>query len=809
MRIALNPSCLNAMRRYCSTYGVFLIAALWLTAPGRSFSQTTESADSQWGNEEPAGTDLPSPPGARYQLPANATTQLVGATSSGAEVTQYLREKLKAQNKMGNTYARREKYARAMEYYDSAQHLADELGDKPLQAYTRHRKAELLFQQGAYAEGLRQHREGLRINKETGDKKAIARSHYYLGNYFKQLAAYPDALSNFFDCYRLRAEIGDKRGSAWAYNKIAIIYSTQAKHADAVAYFTSSLRLFEEIGSKGGIGWTYYNLAYLEIEQHNLAKASWYLTNAVDLFKAVDERQGLSAAVSRLGDLYRLEGKGDLALKNYLKALHLRFAINDKSGVAASLRHIGKFYQETGRSAEAMSYYLRALKIERENGNKIGSTHSYVSLGNLHTELGSYAKARDDYEQVLVMSKRYGFRDQIKAAHQGLAKIYRLQGNYKEAYVHFSLYTRYKDSLFNETTHQQVTEITERYQSEKKDREIQQLAYAKQNLEAQQQITSLSLKTKQDSLAIAQAAALNMSLDNDRMRTVNLYNGQQITLLSEKQQLQQLRIDKEAAELARQKAESEQRQATILLLAREKELQAAKLKRETALKNYSFALTMLLLALSFFAYNYYRTRQRLKLQTLRNKLAADLHDDLGSTLSSISILAQMARQRPAASGDMLRNIEESSRSMVDAVSDLIWTVNPENDEFEHILLRMRSFAGELLGATQTEFDFSTDEETARLKLPMDVRRNLYLIFKEATNNMVKYAHAQKAQFSIRGTKNYLTMLIQDDGRGFDTKKAEQGNGLGNMRMRAEEIGARFKLESGPGTGTSIELQLSV
>ena len=94
-------------------------------------------------------------------------------------------------------------------------------------------------------------------------------------------------------------------------------------------------------------------------------------------------------------------------------------------------------------------------------------------------------------------------------------------------------------------------------------------------------------------------------------------------------------------------------------------------------------------------------------------------------------------------------------------------------------------------------------------MPMNVRKNLYLIFKEATNNLVKYAAADRALFSLTGEKNNLTMLIKDNGKGFDTSQATDGNGLKNMKKRAVEMGAELVIDSHPGNGTTIQLQVAV
>src|SRR5687767_15236182 len=138
--------------------------------------------------------------------------------------------------------------------------------------------------------------------------------------------------------------------------------------------------------------------------------------------------------------------------------------------------------------------------------------------------------------------------------------------------------------------------------------------------------------------------------------------------------------------------------------------------------------------------------------------------------------------------------------MLDAMADIDWTINPENDQIDKIILRMRNFAYELLGAKQIDFRFVSDGDTAHLKLPMVARRNLYLIFKEATNNMVKYANASQARFSINGNNGKLVMQIADNGKGFDSANETLGNGLKNMRKRAQEIGAILKIHSLPGSG---------
>ena len=166
--------------------------------------------------------------------------------------------------------------------------------------------------------------------------------------------------------------------------------------------------------------------------------------------------------------------------------------------------------------------------------------------------------------------------------------------------------------------------------------------------------------------------------------------------------------------------------------------------------------TLLFLAVAAAVYGLYRFRLQhiLKLQNIRNKIAADLHDDIGSTLNSISVYSEVAKKDPARQPHALNMIGESSRKVIDAMSDIVWTINPDNDSFEKIILRMRSLCYNLLRAKKIDFTFRADENLNGLKLSLEERRNFYLIFKEALNNLVKYSAASRVSVSLESQFKY-------------------------------------------------------
>ncbi|MBA2407243.1 MAG: ester cyclase [Chitinophagales bacterium] len=217
-------------------------------------------------------------------------------------------------------------------------------------------------------------------------------------------------------------------------------------------------------------------------------------------------------------------------------------------------------------------------------------------------------------------------------------------------------------------------------------------------------------------------------------------------------------------------------------------------------------------------YLLFDTAQLLKRQVVREqvrtRIARDLHDNIGSTLGSISYYSEMAQQLPEDKQSqlkiLLRKIEESSHELVDEMSDMVWAINPLNDSFEKLTIRMRNYAADLLAARDIKFCFETDV-TDTLRLSIEQRKNIFLIFKEAVYNAVKYASCSKFEASICQKDHMLVVELYDNGKGFDINQANRynGNGIINMNQRAKEIGAEFLIHSAQGNGARICVQVPV
>jgi len=207
----------------------------------------------------------------------------------------------------------------------------------------------------------------------------------------------------------------------------------------------------------------------------------------------------------------------------------------------------------------------------------------------------------------------------------------------------------------------------------------------------------------------------------------------------------------------------------------------------------------------------YRLAQFKKILDIRNKISQDLHDDIGSTLGSISIqsasVQHMKREDYTEILSTVKHMGESTRSAMENMSDIVWAINPKNDSFKSMIDRFKIASYKLLDARNIKLDVSIPEGVEKIKLDIEQRKNLYLILREAIYNVAKYSEASHCQVTATALHKTLQMLITDDGKGFDhIASSLGGNGLINMKQRAAELKGMLNIQSGAQKGTSIALQ---
>lgn len=202
-------------------------------------------------------------------------------------------------------------------------------------------------------------------------------------------------------------------------------------------------------------------------------------------------------------------------------------------------------------------------------------------------------------------------------------------------------------------------------------------------------------------------------------------------------------------------------------------------------------------------------RRKKQLMAMRNKIADDLHDDIGSTLSSISIMNELAKAKAPEALPLLTTIGESTLTLQENMSDIVWAVNPGNDSMNSVVERMNEFANLILESRNILLDFDSTASISSVKLSMSQRKNLYLFFKEAINNAAKYSNARLVEALLTKRDRLISMTISDDGDGFDSNRIVAGNGMASFARRATELNGTAKINSTPGKGTIVKLEFKI
>ena len=222
-----------------------------------------------------------------------------------------------------------------------------------------------------------------------------------------------------------------------------------------------------------------------------------------------------------------------------------------------------------------------------------------------------------------------------------------------------------------------------------------------------------------------------------------------------------------------------------------------------------FIISIILILSSFLVYRY-RIISALRVEKTRNNIANDLHDEVSATLTGISYFAEaIQRDKDDERKQYFMNlITESATDAKEKITDIVWAVTPENDDWEKFLSKCRRYASDLLESKEIKYELKITE-TISGKLNMDVRQHIWMIYKEMLTNVARHSKAEQVDIIIDSDHKIFKLIVQDNGRGFNSDHQKHGNGLKNIKHRANKIHAQLTLDSEEGFGTRWKLELNV
>lgn len=542
----------------------------------------------------------------------------------------------------------------------------------------------------------------------------------------------------------------------------------------------------------------------------------------------------------------RLAGEShkDSAIILLLKAAELFALANDFDTQAKTFNEIGNTYLQLGNESKAIEYYIASAETYSERaGNRQMYGRNLINIALVKLNIGDPDQALDYARQGLAIAHEFDDEPAIVFTQRLMGRIYRSQGLHDEAIAQIKQTLRFyreqqdwanlgesfqniANNFFDKREFEQAVAYSDssmRYNRKANHR--LNLAYSMHSLS----FTLIQLNRLEEAKAysdssIAAGKALSnpylvlygyrVNADIMRMkRDIDGYGNYMALYLAQRDSLDQLQQVHVTRELEA-KYQNQVKQAEIELLLLEQQLMASNLRRQ---KNTQYGISFTLLVVLVFSgvlVNRFRvlnaTRRQLEVEKLRNSIARDLHDDLGSTLSSVNILSRMALQNPSAdTHTSFERIAHHTHLMMDKLSDIVWSLHPDHDSLEQMLIKMREFANEILEPQGIKWKLRVQADICGLRPSLEQRKAVFLIFKESLNNIAKYSEASEVEISLQKHDGQLALRIADRGKGFVPEKATRGNGLRNMQERAKMAGGILHIISNPGAGAEVLLKMPI
>jgi signal transduction histidine kinase len=551
---------------------------------------------------------------------------------------------------------------------------------------------------------------------------------------------------------------------------------SEIDQTSAWRYANEANQLAKKLNNKVNLGQSFINYAILESLEGNYAKGQEYYLKALELFEQTGWERGKAICFNNIAENYKTMNQFDKALDYTFRALELNKKTEQKRGMAVNHEQIGELYRRQNHYEESLKYLKQGLELAQQaDQNYQILPQILLGIARNYNDRHEFSTALDYLEQATQQSQNHGEKLLQIQCYQEAANSYRLQHNFEKAkeYLQKAFKTAQEFGSVVETANlnKQMAELAE-IQGEYKEA----LSYFQ------------SYKTLSDSIE----------------RKKNVVRAELVEL-----KYTAFEKDKENQRLKQIKAEQE-----------------AELRNQTIWIVMLASLVIVLMGILGYAFYHNRLKQirdaqKLQAETIRqmqvsdkirSQIARDLHDDLGATLSGVAMLSQAAkRQLKEKDGqltELLDLISINSQRTVATIRDIIWTTRPMNDSLESITTKMKIFASEMLEPKHIQYEFCIADDLNGYKLPSNQQYNFYLIFKEAVNNVAKYAQAQHVWVEIFKENQQLHLRIKDDGVGFDKDTARGiGNGLFNMEKRVEELDGNLTVQSVVREGTIIALTL--
>ncbi|MEO6830579.1 MAG: tetratricopeptide repeat protein [Chitinophagaceae bacterium] len=631
------------------------------------------------------------------------------------------------------------------------------------------------------------------------------------GNVYIELGNYSQALKQYRDALALRQSIGDLKGIAMSYNNIGFVYKDLGDYDEAAENTLEGLRMLEKMGDKALIASSYTLLGALYMKKKDFAASIEYQQKALTIQKEIGNNEGMAMSYAVMAGGYGEQEKYQESMEAYTEALNLYRKVNDLRQIGTIEANIGELLARQNDFKNSIPYYDTAIDLSQKTGNRRSLANFWLGQAQNYLELKKVAEARLLLDSATKLTAQTGRKDYLKSIYELEARYHALIGDYPTALQFAYKLTAQKDTLLNAENLKSMNGMQVRYETEKKQAQIELLG--KESVLKALQIRNQKLlleeqlfKLTEEQLALSQAA-------------LRIANGELLI----KNQNQQIIV---------QKADAQERARHLDSLQKVQKIQGLEItNRKLELRQRNgiiVSLSLLMLLGTLLGYSYYR-RQKLKAnsamqaailkqqeeatrailnaeETERIRIAKDLHDGVGQMMSAAKMNLSAFEQHAAFKNPTDQNALARIISLVDESCNEVRAVS--HNMMPNALLKNS------LAAAVREFINQIDQRKLKVHLYTEGLENrldqntetiLYRIIQECVNNVMKHAKANTLDISLIKEASEITVTVEDNGLGFDSKIQPEGIGLKNIRTRVEYLRGSVDFSSEKGKGTLVAL----
>lgn len=613
------------------------------------------------------------------------------------------------------------------------------------------------------------------IAEKINDKKRMIKILIEIGWNQSTLSNFDKALLHYMEALEISKELNDSKYIATSMSGIGTVYWNQSNYEKALEYFYKSLEIATSVNDKNGIIRNYTSIGIVYMDQGDYPKSLDFLLKALKIAEELKDETKIFAITTNIGIVYKEQNNYQKALDYYFKALKISEKADDKNSIASQLGNIGVVYMDQKEYSKALDYFFKALKIFENLGDKNGVGINFGNIGLAYQHLKDYSKALDYYNKALEINKELGRKYGISRHLGNIGVLYTLTKNYKDSETYLLKALAIADTIG-------ALELTRKFE---------------EPLSNLYTITNRPLQAFEHYKKFIAARDTIFSEDNKNK-----------IIRSE------MKFEFEQKEI-KSKAEQDKKEA----------LYQGEIKQQRII-GWGIATSLIFLLLfSILLFNRYRLKQKQvfqeklmqqqKEQTIaimetqeqeRKRIAEDLHDSLGHLLSTVKInLQTLPDNQRHHYINSLQLLNQASKE----IHNISFNLMPQTLEEEGLIPALNELAEKIRKSSLYDIILQV-HDMENFVIDKQTKFNIYRIVQEAVSNILKHADAKEINIQLVKQEKQLTIMIEDDGKGFDANKVKKnGRGLRNITARAEWLLGTIQIDSTPGKGTTISIEIPI